>query len=561
MIEDQLRAWLGDGLRTAAPGLGLDGDLPEPELQEPRQKDHGDFATNVALALAKRAGAPPRKVAEALVARPRAGGVRREGRGRRAGVHQRMDDRRLAARHGADDRRRGRAVRPRASHRRARPGGVREREPDGPAARRPRAQRRPRRRDRAPARGRRATRSSASTTSTTPAARWTGSAPRSRRATSSALGRDAEVPEDGYHGEYVAAYAADIVREQGDALADLPPEERFVRLRTEGARRAMDGIRETLARFGVRVRHLRLRGDARGARRDRRRRSIASSPRGRSTRPTARCGSARPTSATTRTASWSARNGRHTYFGADCAYLIDKFRRGFDHLVYVWGADHHGDVVRVKGAAGRPRVRPEPGRADDLPVRGVPARRRAGADEQAGRARSSRWTSCSTRSAPTRRGSTCCSFSNDSLDAVRHRGGHAADDGEPRLLRAVRARADRLDRAEGRRCGDRAASARYGGPLAPRTGRRARAPAGARRRAGGPRARRRAPSAAPRRARRAGRCRAVPSLLHRVPRGRARTRSSRRRGCGCAARRKQVLANLLALLGVSAPERMDRDDA
>ena len=44
-------------------------------------------------------------------------------------------------------------------------------------------------------------------------------------------------------------------------------------------------------------------------------------------------------------------NGRHTYFAADLAYLIDKFRRGFDHLIYVWGADHHGDVVRVKGAA------------------------------------------------------------------------------------------------------------------------------------------------------------------------------------------------------------------
>ena len=44
-------------------------------------------------------------------------------------------------------------------------------------------------------------------------------------------------------------------------------------------------------------------------------------------------------------------NGVHTYFGADCAYLIDKFSRGFDHLIYVWGADHHGDVARVKGAA------------------------------------------------------------------------------------------------------------------------------------------------------------------------------------------------------------------
>src|SRR5262249_19357744 len=44
-------------------------------------------------------------------------------------------------------------------------------------------------------------------------------------------------------------------------------------------------------------------------------------------------------------------NGQHTYFGADCAYLVDKFRRGFDRLIYVWGADHHGDVARVKGAA------------------------------------------------------------------------------------------------------------------------------------------------------------------------------------------------------------------
>ena len=42
-------------------------------------------------------------------------------------------------------------------------------------------------------------------------------------------------------------------------------------------------------------------------------------------------------------------NGMHTYFGADCAYLIDKFSRGFDHVIYVWGADHHGDVVAREG--------------------------------------------------------------------------------------------------------------------------------------------------------------------------------------------------------------------
>ncbi|MFM8944685.1 MAG: arginine--tRNA ligase [Actinomycetota bacterium] len=44
-------------------------------------------------------------------------------------------------------------------------------------------------------------------------------------------------------------------------------------------------------------------------------------------------------------------NGSPTYFAADCAYLGRKFARGFDRLVYVWGADHHGDVARVRGAA------------------------------------------------------------------------------------------------------------------------------------------------------------------------------------------------------------------
>ncbi len=44
-------------------------------------------------------------------------------------------------------------------------------------------------------------------------------------------------------------------------------------------------------------------------------------------------------------------NGQHTYFGADCAYVVDKFERGFEHLVYVWGADHHGAVARLRGTA------------------------------------------------------------------------------------------------------------------------------------------------------------------------------------------------------------------
>ena len=42
-------------------------------------------------------------------------------------------------------------------------------------------------------------------------------------------------------------------------------------------------------------------------------------------------------------------NGATTYFASDIAYHYDKFKRGFDSVVDVWGADHHGYVPRLKG--------------------------------------------------------------------------------------------------------------------------------------------------------------------------------------------------------------------
>jgi arginyl-tRNA synthetase len=164
------------------------------------------------------------------------------------------------------------------------------------------------------------------------------------------LGRPAELPEEGYRGSYIVELAREIEAEHGAALADLPGLERSERILDEAERRIYVWIRRTLDRFRIRfdtwfsqrsllesgevdraVAHLRERGhayDAEGAvwfrstafGDDKDRVLIRS-------------------------------NGQPTYFAADCAYLLNKFGRGFDHLVYVWGADHHGDVVRVKGAA------------------------------------------------------------------------------------------------------------------------------------------------------------------------------------------------------------------
>lgn len=43
-------------------------------------------------------------------------------------------------------------------------------------------------------------------------------------------------------------------------------------------------------------------------------------------------------------------NGQKTYFASDIAYHFDKFARGFERVIDVWGADHHGYIPRVKGA-------------------------------------------------------------------------------------------------------------------------------------------------------------------------------------------------------------------
>ena len=44
-------------------------------------------------------------------------------------------------------------------------------------------------------------------------------------------------------------------------------------------------------------------------------------------------------------------DGNLTYFAADIGYVTEKFSRGYDHLIYIWGADHHGTVARVRNAA------------------------------------------------------------------------------------------------------------------------------------------------------------------------------------------------------------------
>lgn len=164
------------------------------------------------------------------------------------------------------------------------------------------------------------------------------------------LGRPAEIPEGGYHGAYLVDVASDIVGEFGGSLADLPPDERLARLLHEGARRVLEGIKATLDRFRVHFdvyfheRQLHVSGEIDQAVKRLREAGYAYDSEGAVFFRATAFGDDKD-----RVLIRS--NGAPTYFAADCAYLIDKFSRGFERLIYVWGADHHGDVARVKGAA------------------------------------------------------------------------------------------------------------------------------------------------------------------------------------------------------------------
>ena len=52
-------------------------------------------------------------------------------------------------------------------------------------------------------------------------------------------------------------------------------------------------------------------------------------------------------------------NGQYTYFASDIAYHADKFERGFERVIDVWGADHHGYIPRVRGALAALGLPPE----------------------------------------------------------------------------------------------------------------------------------------------------------------------------------------------------------
>ena len=102
-------------------------------------------------------------------------------------------------------------------------------------------------------------------------------------------------------------------------------------------------------------------------------------------------------------------DGAPTYLAADLGYLLEKRERGVERQLIPVGADHHGYVARMKAALRGAGRRSGPARDADPPVRAPDRGQRARGDVQAPRRVHHARRRCSTRSASTRRGSSCSS--------------------------------------------------------------------------------------------------------------------------------------------------------
>jgi arginyl-tRNA synthetase len=156
-------------------------------------------------------------------------------------------------------------------------------------------------------------------------------------------------PEDGYAGAYIEDIAAEIVAAQPDIL-DRGDDEAQEAFRVAGVDLMFAEIRQSLADFGVEFdvyfneKDLHEKGELDAALARLRAQGNVDERDGAVWLRTTDYGDDRDRVLVRST-------GEPTYFLADCAYYLDKRERGFDRCIYMLGADHHGYVGRLRAVA------------------------------------------------------------------------------------------------------------------------------------------------------------------------------------------------------------------
>lgn len=163
------------------------------------------------------------------------------------------------------------------------------------------------------------------------------------------FGKSAPFPEDCYQGDYIRDIAAQIKEQQGDGLLYREEDEAVMQCARTAAGDIMEGIRKDLALFGVSFdewfseQSLYDAGEVDRILAESRQRGIIYEKDGALWFKTSDLGDEKDRVVV-------RQNGQTTYFASDIAYHEDKYRRGFQRVIDVWGADHHGYIPRMQAA-------------------------------------------------------------------------------------------------------------------------------------------------------------------------------------------------------------------
>jgi arginyl-tRNA synthetase len=163
------------------------------------------------------------------------------------------------------------------------------------------------------------------------------------------LGQEAEMPEDGYHGEDIKGFARELVAEKGDSLLEMSPSERAAFFRTYGLNKELDKIKRDLGLFRVNFdiwfseTSLYENGEVLRSLDELRDRGEVYELDGATWLQTTKYGDDKDRVLI-------KNDGTYTYLTPDIAYHSDKYGRGYDKMINIWGADHHGYIPRMKAA-------------------------------------------------------------------------------------------------------------------------------------------------------------------------------------------------------------------
>ncbi|WP_240376216.1 arginine--tRNA ligase [Bacillus piscicola] len=164
-----------------------------------------------------------------------------------------------------------------------------------------------------------------------------------------ALGKEASMPEDGYHGEDVRQFGKELADTYGDRFIDTPEEERLAFFREYGLKREMEKLKQDLHDFHVDFdvwfseTSLYEEGKVEETLQLLREKEEVYDQDGavwfRST-----------TYGDDKDRVLVKSDGSYTYLMPDIAYHKNKFERGFAKVINIWGADHHGYIPRMQAA-------------------------------------------------------------------------------------------------------------------------------------------------------------------------------------------------------------------